>query len=296
MKRKKDLRIPFKKIILLGIGALTASVILVLANKQEAPKYEHNIVFLGDSVIGNFAQPFGVTTVMEERLGVDVYNGALGGTCMSFYAGNVRESVHSSQWSMVKLAQAICSEDWTSQVTGVSYSENYRESTEQILDYFYERILHLSQTDFSKVDILIIEHGTNDYNCGQALDSEENPLDITTYAGAIRTTIKLLTEKYPDLRIILISPIYCEFITEDNAKCYETDFGGGVLDDYVQMQKAVAEEFGVEWIDAYYGSGIWSDTIDIYTYDKLHLTDEGKQLIGDMIADYLVANPSRPVQ
>ena len=68
------------------------------------------------------------------------------------------------------------------------------------------------------------------------------------------------------------------------------------LDDYVQMQKAVAEEFGVEWIDAYYGSGIWSDTIDIYTYDKLHLTDEGKQLIGDLIADYLVANPSRPVQ
>ena len=295
-KRDKDLKIPFKKLVLLGIGALAAGVILVLANKQEAPKYEHNIVFLGDSVIGNYAQFFSVTTVMEDRLGVDVYNGALGGTCMSFYVGNVRESVHSSQWSMVKLAQAIYAEDWTSQVAGVSYSENYRESAGQILDYFYERILHLSQTDFSKVDILIMEHGTNDYNCGQVLESEEDPWDITTYAGAIRTTVKLLTEKYPDLRIILVSPIYCEFIDEDNAKCYETDFGGGVLDDYVQMQKTVAEECGVEWINAYHGSGIWSDTIDIYTYDKLHLTDEGKQLIGDLIADYLEENPSKPVQ
>ena len=290
------MKIPLKKLVLLGIGALAAGVILVLANKQEAPKYEHNIVFLGDSVIGNSAHPFGVTTVMEERLGTDVYNGALGGTCMSYYVGNVRESAHSSQWSMVKIAQAIHAGDWTSQVTGVSYSEYYRESAGQVLDYFYERILHLSQIDFSKVDILMLEHGTNDYNCGQVLESAEDPWDIATYAGAIRTTIKLLSEKYPDMRIILVSPIYCEFLDENNAKCYEKDFGGGVLDDYVQTQEMVAEECGVEWIDAYHGSGIWSDNIDIYTYDKLHLTDEGKQLIGDLIADYLEENPSKPMK
>lgn len=295
-KRDKDLKIPFKKLVLLGIGALTAGAVLVLANKQAAPKYEHDIVFFGDSLIGNFVYPFSVIDVMEERLGLDIYNGALGGTCMSFYTGNVRESVHSSQWSMVKLAQAIYAEDWTSQVTGASYSEHYRESAGQVLDYFYERILHLSQIDYSKADVLIIEHGTNDYNCGQPLESEEDPLDITTYAGALRTTIQLLTEKYPDLRIILVSPVYCEFIAENNAKCYETDFGGGVLDDYVEMQRLVAEECGVEWIDAYYGSGIWSDNIDIYTYDKLHLTDEGRQLIGNFIADYLEENPSKPLQ
>ncbi len=293
-KRDRDLKINFKNIILFVIGTLAAGVILLLANTKDAPKYEHDIVFLGDSVIGNFAQPFGVTTVMEERLGLDVFNGALGGTCMSFYTGDVRESVHSGQWSMVKLAQAIYAEDWTSQLTGVSYSENYRDVIGQVLDYFYERILHLSKIDFFKVDILIIEHGTNDYNCGQALASEEDPYDVTTYAGAIRTTLALLQEKYPDLRIILVSPTYCEFIADNNAKCYETDFGGGVLDDYVQVQKMVAEEYGVEWIDMYHDSGIWSDTIDVYTYDKLHLTDEGKELIGDLIADYLEENPSKP--
>ena len=270
---------------------MAAGAIFLWANKENEKPYAHDIVFLGDSVIGNYAEPFGVTTVMEERLGRDVFNGALGGTSMSFIDEVDWESVSSGQWSMVKLAQAIYTDDWTSQLSGVSYAEYYRDVIGQILDYFYERIHHLSQIDFSKVDILLIEHGTNDYNCGQPLNSTEDPFDVNTYAGALRTTLTLLQEKYPDLRIILVSPVYCEFVYNDGAKCYETDFGGGVLDDYVMMQKAVAEEYGVEWIDMYHGSGIWSDTIDIYTYDKLHLTDEGKQLIGDFISDYLKENP-----
>ena len=78
-----------KKIVLFGIAVLVTGVILLLANAQGERKYEHDIVFLGDSVIGNHAEPFGVTSVMEERLGLDVFNGALGGTCMSFYTGDV---------------------------------------------------------------------------------------------------------------------------------------------------------------------------------------------------------------
>ena len=62
------------------------------------------------------------------------------------------------------------------------------------------------------------------------------------------------------------------------------------------MQKKIAEECDVEWIDAYHSSGIWSDTIDIYTYDKLHLTEEGMQLIGNLVADYLEENTSKALQ
>ena len=99
--------------------------------------------------------------------------------------------------------------------------------------------------------------------------------------------MSMLQEKFPDLRIILVSPVYCEFAEMDGANCTEIDLGGGVLDAYVQKQKAIAQEYGLEWIDLYYSSGIWSDTIDIYTYDKLHLTREGQQLIGNQISDYL---------
>ena len=67
----------------------------------------------------------------------------------------------------------------------------------------------LSRIDFSKTEVLIIEHGTNDYNSGQILDNPKDTMDVTTFAGALRTTLSLLQEKYPQLRIILVSPIYC---------------------------------------------------------------------------------------
>ena len=81
-----------------------------------------------------------------------------------------------------------------------------------------------------------------------------------------------------------------------NAIDYEVDFGGGILEEYVLMQKAVAEEFDIEWVDMYHDSGIWSDTISIYAYDRLHLTAEGQQLIGDFISDYLEENPMKPTE
>ncbi len=294
--RDKCLKKYIKQIVLFTIAAVFAGVIFFLANTDKHKKCEYDIVFLGDSVIGNHAETFSVTSVMEERLGVDVFNGALGGTSMSFFCEVNWESVPAAQWSMVKLAQAICTGDWTSQLAGISYSEYYFDVVRQVMGYFGERIHHLSQIDFSQVDILLIEHGTNDYNGGQPLDSNEDSFDVTTYGGALRTTVSLLQEKYPNLRIILVSPVYCEFLNRGNAKCFETDFGGGVLDDYVMMQKTIAEEYDLEWIDLYHNSGIWSDTIDIYTHDKMHLTVEGQQLIGDYISDYLEENPQKPEQ
>ncbi len=276
-----------KKVLLAGIGLLMAGVIVLTAVREEEKTQTYDMVFLGDSVIGNHAESFGVTTVMEERLGKTVFNGALGGTGMSVRQDIDWESVPGRQWSMVKLAQAIYTGDWTSQLSGVSYSEYYIDMIGQVLDYFYDRIQTLSRIDFEQVDILLIEHGTNDYNSGQLADNEADPFDITTYGGALRQTVTLLQERFPNLRIILVSPIYCEFIAMENAKCTEMDFGGGVLDVYVEVQKNIAQEYDLEWIDLYHHSGIGPDTIDIYTYDKLHLTKEGQQLIGDLIADYL---------
>ncbi len=284
-----------KEFILFGIAAVLAGVIFLIANIEEK-KSDYDIIFMGDSVIGNNAGNVSVTGVMEERLGKTVFNAALGGTCMSYFSANGWESVPVGQWSMVKLAQAIYADDWTSQLAGVSYAENYREINNQVLDYFYDRVNELSKIDFAKADILILEHGTNDYNCGQKLDSGEDPFDITTYAGALRTALSLLQEKFPDLRIIIASPVYCEFTGMDMTRCNEIDFGGGILDEYVMKGKSVAEEYGVEWIDMYHDSGIWSDTIDVYTYDKLHLTNEGKLLIGNLVADYLEENPLETVE
>ena len=279
-----------KEWILWGIAAFIAGTILLVCNRDDKKDVVYDIVFLGDSVVGNAIGETTITGILEQRLGKSVYNGALGGTCMSFDNDKVWESLNVPQWSMVKLAQAIYAEDWTSQLATVTYAEKYRSINMTVLDYFYPRIRGLSEIDFSKVEILLIGHGTNDYNCGQPLESAEDPMDVTTFAGALRTSLSLLQEKYPKLRIILVSPAYCEIQADTFEKCYEVDFGGGTLDQYVEMERQIAAEYDVEWINLYHGSGIWEDNIDTYLYDKLHPNEEGTQLLGNLIADYLEKN------
>ncbi len=279
-----------KELVLWGIAVLIAGAMLLAATGEKEKTQYYDIILLGDSIVGNNTGNITITDILQERLGKTVYNGALGGTCMSFNNDKVWESLNVSQWSMVKLAQAIYTDDWTSQLATVTYAEKYRSINMTVLDYFYPRLCGLSEIDFSRAEVLIIEHGTNDYNSGQKLEAAADPMDVTTFAGALRTTLSLIQARYPDLRIILVSPIYCEIQGESLQKCYETDFGGGTLDEIVTKEQEIAREYGVEWIDMYHGSGIWEDNIDTYLYDKLHPTDEGKLLLGNLIADYLEGN------
>lgn len=275
----------------IGYGAFGAFFALLLLgiivwSGQNTSEYE--IVVLGDSVVGNQYSESSITDVMQQRLDMTVFNGALGGTGMAFQNHELVASEVPSLWCMAELAKAICYDDWGAQKACVEYGDNYRKINTQTLKYFKNRIEELSHIDFDKVKILIIEHGTNDYNSGCPLDNESDPYDITTYGGALRSSLRLLKETYPDLRIVLVTPVYCEFGEDGARKCYNTDFGGGYLDDYVEKEKEIAADFGVEVIDAYHNSGIHEENIEEYLLDRLHPTQEGTVLLGEFLADYFL--------
>lgn len=280
-----------KKSVIIYCAALVIALVLAGTSLCEKEKeLQYDIVVLGDSIVGNSAGSTNMTTIVEERLGKTVFRGALGGTRMSVGKGQMWGSISSMEWSMVKLAEAICYNDWKSQKATMEYANSYSEVNAQALDYFAETMDGLTRIDFSKVEILLIEHGTNDYNSGQPVDNPNDLYDETTFGGALRRSLSLLQETYPNLRIIIISPIYCE-LGENHAKCYDTSYGeGGILDAYVQVEKEIAQEFGVEWIDAYENCGIWEDNGDYYLSDFLHLTEAGHELMGNFIADYLEAS------
>lgn len=278
----------YKKWVTLMIALLVTAVVIAVGLTENRKSVQVDVVFLGDSIIGNESGEESIVSILEERIGKSVYNGAFGGSCLSFDNEEVWESNSLGQWSMVKLAQAIYTNDWTSQLAAVSYAEKYRDKNLLVLDYFQDRMEGLASIDFSQVEILLIEHGSNDYNCGRILESKKDLMDVSTFSGALRTTLSLIKEKYPEIRIILVSPIYCQL--PGGLKSYEVDLGGGILDAYVQKEKEIAEEYGVEWIDLYYESGIWEDNVERYLFDGLHPTDEGKIVLGNKIADYLVEN------
>jgi lysophospholipase L1-like esterase len=267
-------------------------VFLVFALIEKKKDIQYDIVVLGDSVIGNVgANGIALTDYIEERLGKSTFKGGLGGTSMSVQSDSLWGSASNMEWNMVKLATAIWDNDWKSQLATLSYAENYQDVNNQILSYFPETINTLSQIDFSALEILVIEHGTNDYSRGVSVDNEEDPFDVTTFGGALRTSLKLLREKYPELRIVVMSPIYCALGEEREKKCYNTKYGdGGYLEEYVEKEKQIAEEFGVEWIDAYHNSGINESNEELYLHDGLHLSSEGHKKLGEFLADYLETN------
>lgn len=269
-----------------GGAVVLAAVFGLLVLRSGMPKEKYDIVILGDSVIGNTSYTAHCTEIAAERTGRTVFNGAFGGTCMSYVEWENRQ-VESSLWCMAELAQAICYRDFSAQKASVAYGDYYEETNTSTLEYFKKRMNELAEIDFGKVEILIIEHGTNDYNSGQPLENEENPYDETTFAGALRSSLKLLKETYPDLRIIVMSPLYCE-LQGRTAKCYEISYGGGILDEYVEKEREIAAEFGVEFLDAYHESGIWEDNADTYLMDDLHPSQEGQILLGNFLADYLL--------
>lgn len=269
-----------------GGAVLAAAVFCLLGFRIGLPKEKYDIVILGDSVIGNQSYATHCTEIVAERTGLSVFNGAFGGTCMSYVQWENRQ-VESSLWCMTELAQAVCYRDFAAQKASVAYGDYYEETNTSTLEYFKDRMNELAEIDFREVKILIIEHGTNDYNSGQPLENGEDPYDKTTFAGALRCSLKLLGETYPDLRIIVMSPLYCE-LQGRTAKCYETSYGGGTLDEYVEKEREVAGEFGVEFLDAYHASGIWENNADTYLMDDLHPSQEGQILLGNFLADYLL--------
>lgn len=293
MKAKKKL--PDKGCVILWLAsACVVALFLLLIFQKDKKSLQYDIVILGDSVVGNVAEDgSSLADYVEKRLGRSTFKGGLGGTTMSVDDTRLWGSMSKREWCMVKLAEAICYDDWKSQLGTMDYADSFEDYNNQALSYFPETMKNLSEIDFSQVQILVIEHGTNDYNKGVVLDNPEDLYDVTTFGGALRHSLKLLKEAYPDMRIVVMSPIYCALGENQDKPSYSTRYGeGGYLDEYVELEKEIAEEFQVEWLDAYHQSGIWEENATEYLFDSLHLNREGHERLGNLLADYLYRGES----
>ncbi len=275
-----------KKNILNFIAILVVLLFVLLPLFRGGKKEQYDIVFLGDSVIGNEGNVSVVQTVGKE-LGLSAFNGAFGGSSMAMSDEKDWGSLTNNQWCMARMAEAIAYRDWQNQNASMAYAEHYREYGMYMPAYFKDRMDALAKIDFSRVKVLVIEHGTNDYNGGYALDNPDDLYDISTFGGALRYSLELLQESYPDMKIVLITPIYCAFGDNLEQICHETDFGGGTLSDYMKLEKEIAAEYGVICIDAFENSGIREENSKEYLSDGLHLTDEGALLLSNYLAEEL---------
>lgn len=242
-----------------------------------AGKEVYEVVCLGDSIMGNVRDESSIPGVLEEATGKRVLNGGFGGMSLAYVNEQKRSDIQQDGFSLVGITESALAEDFSWQ----------RSSLEAafVMDYYGETIAAFESVAWDDVEVIVIEYGINDYTMGVPLDNEEMPYDKYTFGGALRHTLKLLTEEYGAEKILLCTPTFCWFTEEDN-DCRVSN-GYGSLEDYVNLEKEIAEQFGVKVLDNYNESGIgpenesWSD----YTVDGIHLNEKGRRLIAERIAE-----------
>lgn len=241
------------------------------------------VMMMGDSIPGASRDETSITALLGQLLGEPVFNGSLGGTGMSRLDREGRLAYTKDCLSMQALSQAIATKDF-----GVQQTVYSREAA---TGYFSVAIDMMETVDYDGLEVLIIEHGINDYHAGVPLENPEDDLDVHTFTGALRSSVLTLQEAYPDLRIVLLTPTYSWYPDGESSglTCEEYDLGGGVLEDYVNAELDTARELGIDVIDVYHGlypHEEWSDW-ELYTEDGLHPNEEGRRRIAWRVYEYL---------
>lgn len=156
------------------------------------------IVCFGDSITGNFPAPTDYPSMIAEITGATVYNAGFGGCCMS------DNNQTRKDFTMCRLTDSIVAGSFSAQRnSGVSIT--YAGTS---IDYVPERLTMLEGIDWSEIDYITIAYGTNDWNSNYGLDNSSNPLDATTYIGAFRYSVEKLLAAYPNIKIMVITPLW----------------------------------------------------------------------------------------
>lgn len=246
------------------------------AEKSMAPE----IILLGDSIYGEYRGPGSVGEQIGASLGKSVFNGAVGGTCMAKLDEEVPGRHREDFLSMAALAKSVVAEDF-----GVQQRVHSAVSATEYLDSVVDQ---LEQIDFDKAEYLLIGFGMNDYQNGIRLDNPANPMDEYTYGGALRGAVEQLAGRYPNLKIVLLSPTF-SWYPQYEEDCSQRNWGGGLLEEYVALEETIAREYGVGFVDLYhelYAHDTYEEW-EKYTKDGVHPTEGSRELLAKAIAEYL---------
>lgn len=137
-------------------------------------------------------------------------------------------------------------------------------------------------------DIVVVFGGTNDFGHGDAPLGTMSDRTPYTFYGALHCLYTALTEKYPDVPVVILTPLHRW--NEDCPKGDNKPEPVGTLKEYVNIIREVAEYYSFPVLDLYKESGLQPKVPVIqqkYIPDGLHPNDDGNAILAHKIARFL---------
>lgn len=223
-----------------------------------------DMVFFGDSVIGNFNDSTSIPGVVAGFTGAHTYNLGLGGASATSSDGK-------DGLNLITMVKAFLLGDPTLPTANEQFTEEL------------ERYLTDHSDGAERETCFILSYGMNDYFAGYPIDTPLTDDPTSCYTGALREAVSLLRKSYPDCRIVLMTPNFCSYYK--NGTTPQSDVGGA-LEEYADAVLQTAEQLDVEAIDNYH-LGINGKNHGTYLSDGCHPNELGRYIIGRHIVTSL---------
>ena len=268
--KQKGVKVLIKKGLLTFIGIVLCLLTVCFTAKKEKP-LEYPIVLFGDSVIANDYVGKELHEILSDKLDKEVFNAGFGGSCLCNQNTEFYDTCGDESLSMEELSMSIVTGDFLAQKTAIGRASR--------LDYFEERLDILAQIDFDKTEMVILEHGANDY--AMQIPPEE-------FEETLRGIISRFKKNYPEMEIVICSPSYCYIVRDgEDLYCDTYEMGPYLLEEYVDVEQKVCAEENIVFVDNYHESLIHKESLETYSLDGLHLNEAGRALIAENIVHVL---------
>jgi len=171
-------------------------------------------------------------------------------------------------------------------IGGTRYAKQHTPSENPLHDLdFCSRVSEMAPD----ADIVVVFGGTNDYGHGDAPFGNTSDLSPDTFCGACNVLYSSLIAKYPDAKIVVVTPLH-----RTGENCIYGDGSKTVpcppLEAYIKAICQVAADYGLPVLDLY-RAGILNpndpSVLAEFVPDGLHPNDKGHVILANEIGSFL---------